>query len=282
MEEKAKIAYEKIRDGTALDKADGRALLDWIDKVRVGLWLWLLQAGKQDFKFEPNFRIDERVAHKDRILLVAKYPPHKDMKGLAIIGADDFFIYVPSVLGIICNNIFFMSISSDFVASRHLTQMEIKRRLSGTKLEEVTVGKSEKAGRRINLFGDPYILAQCIMPADVFDELGIQYEADSHHPGWGESQVFRLNSDLIPKDVVDAVPTFSGNREAHIALMELNLALGTKFLIADMLEADFTGVKNAESLRKNITESSFAAEVEITKIKEKYKRATGIHLPSLL
>jgi hypothetical protein len=45
LEEKTKAAYLKIRDGFTLENADVHALLDWLDKIRVGLWLWSFDAG---------------------------------------------------------------------------------------------------------------------------------------------------------------------------------------------------------------------------------------------
>jgi hypothetical protein len=38
----AKDAYVKIKNATDLAESDAHALLDWLDKTRVGLWLWTL------------------------------------------------------------------------------------------------------------------------------------------------------------------------------------------------------------------------------------------------
>jgi hypothetical protein len=59
---------------------------------RVGLWLWSVDVGKDDYGIIPKFRINERMAHKDRILLAAKYPSGLRMKGLDIRGATENFI----------------------------------------------------------------------------------------------------------------------------------------------------------------------------------------------
>jgi len=148
LEGRARTAYAKIRDGEDLSPSDGRALLDWMDKIRIGMWLWTLDVGKNDYAIDPKFRINERTAHKDRILLAAKYPLNPTMKGLAIWGASECFVWSPTALGFFINNVALISLSTNFLVSRHLTKLSIKRFLHDTGDEEINVNLADDSGYR--------------------------------------------------------------------------------------------------------------------------------------
>jgi hypothetical protein len=83
LEDQAKIAYLAIKTGAALTDDQVRSLLDWLDKVRVGLWLWLIEQLGDQAGAEPKFRINGRIARKDRMVLVRRYPEGPPMKGSA-------------------------------------------------------------------------------------------------------------------------------------------------------------------------------------------------------
>ena len=46
------------------------ALLDWLDKVRVGLWLELNVLNKNYWNVEPQFHITARIAARDRMVCI--------------------------------------------------------------------------------------------------------------------------------------------------------------------------------------------------------------------
>ena len=91
-------------------------LLDWLDKVRVGLWLGYHQLHKDIF--EPRFRIDERLGKKDRVAIVS-VDPNDQFKGFSIGGCDNnVFRTTQAGVYLRINNIRILSISSDMLISR--------------------------------------------------------------------------------------------------------------------------------------------------------------------
>jgi hypothetical protein len=87
LEGQAQTAFSKVKKGDLLLEQDAEALLDWLDKVRVGNWLWLLGVSKNHIRITPKFHIDARVGRKDRIVMVARYPARPEMKGLVLSNA---------------------------------------------------------------------------------------------------------------------------------------------------------------------------------------------------
>jgi hypothetical protein len=59
-------------------------LLDWLDKVRVGLWLGYLYLDKNPFRITPNFHIEARIGRSDRMVTFIR-ADHQG-EGLSFIG----------------------------------------------------------------------------------------------------------------------------------------------------------------------------------------------------
>jgi hypothetical protein len=281
LEGQARIAYGKLRDGDALTQADGRSLLDWLDKVRVGLWLWSVDVGKDDYGIIPKFRINERMAHKDRILLAAKYPPGAPMKGLDIRGATESFMWSPSAIGFLINNIVLISVSSDFLVSQHLRSLRIRRKVDDVGDIAAEVDLADEPGRRLELFAAPLIIGQVILPLDLFSKFGLAMAGPSPlHPGWGEGPVLRLDGKLqeIGLDL-GSLPTFAGNKRAHIILMELYLDMATRYLLNEILASDFSRISNAEhreAAQSRAREYLARTEVDIERAAARYKQITSV------
>lgn len=87
-------------------------LLDWFDKVRVGLWLGSRQLGTALFRANaPKFFIENRMRHADRSLFITRFP-NTDMKGLSFFGTQTpIFGSMPSVFGLRINDLFFINAS---------------------------------------------------------------------------------------------------------------------------------------------------------------------------
>jgi hypothetical protein len=84
LEAKAQRAVRELSRRQTLTVSQCYGLLDWLDKVRVGLWLGYHQLHK-DF-FTPKFRIDGRIAKKDRIAIIS-VDPNDSYKGFGVGGA---------------------------------------------------------------------------------------------------------------------------------------------------------------------------------------------------
>jgi len=90
-------------------------LLDWLDKVRIGLWLGYHALHKEIF--EPNFHIDSRLGKKDRLAIISVDPNDKS-RSLGIGGCDNnVFRTSQSGMFLRINNIRIVSASFDFLVS---------------------------------------------------------------------------------------------------------------------------------------------------------------------
>lgn len=281
----ARTAYVKIRDGAELSPVDGQALLDWLDKLRVGMWLWAIEVGKNAYSISPKFHINERMAYRDRLLLAAKYPAGPPMKGLAIWGATECFMWSPTCIGFVINNIVLVSISSNFLVSRHLAKLDLKRQVDDAGDENVDVALGTDPGSRLEFFAAPFVLGQVILPDHLFKQLGLKMEAPSDlHAGWGNGPVLRLNGKLEELGRLPAaVPLFTGNRDAHATLMEMYLENTTKFLLNDLLKSDMStvvDVEHREAMIARIHEYLERTEVDISQLAITYKGMTGLKLPT--
>jgi hypothetical protein len=285
LEGQARIAYAKLMDGDAITQADGRSLLDWLDKVRIGLWLWSVDVGKNDYGITPKFRINERMAHKDRILLAAKYPSGPPMKGLAIWGATELFMWSPSAIGFLINNVVLISVSSDFLVSRHLKSLSVKQHIYDSGDVAADVHPADAPGKRLTFFAAPLIIGQVILPVDLFTECDLAMaNASPFHAGWGEGPVLKLNGKLeeVGPDL-GTLPTFAGNMNAHIIVMEYYLDMASKYLLENLLASDFSRISTdgkRETAEALVREYLDKTQADIDRAVTRYSQKTGIMLPT--
>lgn len=94
-------------------------LMDWFDKIRVGLWLSELTLSKQVDKINPKFHIADRMGQKDRMLIIDKF---KNIgEGLAFAGTNSpVFIEAPSVFALVVNDFVFINASEYGLVSNKL------------------------------------------------------------------------------------------------------------------------------------------------------------------
>ena len=120
LEGKTKTILQNILDGNDILSSDLSIFLDWLDKVRVGIWLGMLTLDKDTHpKVEPNFHIETRIGQHDRILIVEKSDGLQPKLNFG--GAETFsFAIMPSAFVLIVNNYYFTNISSVFLFSRRL------------------------------------------------------------------------------------------------------------------------------------------------------------------
>jgi hypothetical protein len=70
LETDTKIIIEKILTYDSLSAGDFNILLDWFDKLRIGLWLALRYLDKNPAGITPKFYIEQRVGINDRMLAI--------------------------------------------------------------------------------------------------------------------------------------------------------------------------------------------------------------------
>lgn len=284
LEGRAKDAYLKIKAGDDLSDAQVFAMFDWLDKVRVGLWLWLIEQVRDDFKAgEPKFRINGRLARKDRLLLIQRYPEGPPMRGLAFQGIDNFFIGLPSAFGLLINNISLINVSSDFLVLRHIRDVQLLQTLTMSDLTEFSMAPGTPDDPRLKLLGGGSMFAQCIMPDESFAEFDIPVQSASpHESGWSLSTILRLNGNLCEDPTALAsVPVFTGNIAANSVLMERNVYQAAAFLVDDVQRAEVSNLtpEAKAALSKNMKEAFAAINASRRKLEAEYESLTGLQLP---
>lgn len=122
MEAQCKDIITKIMDGASLTAPEISLLLDWFDKVRVGLWLGDLYLSKQVDVYDPHMHIASRVGLKDRMLIIERTEPKEDEKiRLSFIGPGmKTFRHMPSVFQLIVNDYTFTSASEYGLVARRV------------------------------------------------------------------------------------------------------------------------------------------------------------------
>lgn len=116
LEGEVRPIVELLLERGSLTSLQYSKLLDWLDKVRVGLWLnyHILQGNPTNIA--PSFYVKSRMCSKDRFLAV--YPIADKSKGLNAIGVESLaFHREPSTFGLRINDLFIINCSSDYLCS---------------------------------------------------------------------------------------------------------------------------------------------------------------------
>ena len=90
--------------------------MDWMDKVRVGLWLNYHVLQGNPTAIDPNFHVKDRIGRKDRYLAV--HAIETDELGLNAFGVESIVFHnAPICFGLKANSILLINISADFIFS---------------------------------------------------------------------------------------------------------------------------------------------------------------------
>ncbi len=118
-EAQVKSVIEKILADAPITAAEMDLLLDWFDKVRVGLWYAFYYLNPSLYDFEPNICVDNRIAAHDRMLIVERLDTSG--RGILIDGVGTpVFVHSPSAFQMVINNYSFSNISTTNLVSRKL------------------------------------------------------------------------------------------------------------------------------------------------------------------
>jgi hypothetical protein len=91
-------------------------LLDWLDKVRIGLWLAHRYLTKNPLGISPHFAINTRVGARDR--MVAVYPLSSQPRGLNTFGAETLLFQLqPSVFSLRVNDLLLINASWEWMCA---------------------------------------------------------------------------------------------------------------------------------------------------------------------
>jgi len=119
LEAKVKEIIEKIILNEYLSNIEINTLLDWFDKVRIGLWLGSLLLDRDIAPVDPKFFIKNRMAEKDRGLFV--YKMDDKFEGIQFIGFNSpAFQVAPSCFALCINNFYFFNFSTDYLFAKNI------------------------------------------------------------------------------------------------------------------------------------------------------------------
>jgi len=113
----AKGVLEKIELSRLINATELSSFLDWLDKIRVGIWLGFHQLDRKTFDIQPKYYISSRIGQYDRMLIVQKSDTKN--KRINMIGVNSLSFYsTPSAFGLAINNLYFTNISYNHLLAR--------------------------------------------------------------------------------------------------------------------------------------------------------------------
>ena len=139
MEGQVRPIMEKILAGQSVSGVEASLLMDWFDKIRVGLWLVnMFFDSKLRKEVSPHFFIDSRVGKTDRMLSIQKLKLGSDEnKGIFFNGTrTPWFNYCPSAFTMVINDYYFFNASTNNLVSPRVGFPGI----TDVKLEDVESG----------------------------------------------------------------------------------------------------------------------------------------------
>lgn len=138
LEGEARAVIIKLLADDALGIEDFSCLLQWLDKIRIGLWLAMYLLDKNIFGINPNHYITERVGGTDRALILSKHDGR--VPRLNFMGTDSVsFRLAPIAVGLVINNYVIISVAHAGLCARrlgfpHLTPLRFREdgKIEGT------------------------------------------------------------------------------------------------------------------------------------------------------
>jgi hypothetical protein len=120
LEAVVKRYFERIFQKDYFFNTEIDQLLDWFDKVRVGLWLGSISLDNFVDLVEPKYHIKNRISHRDRCLFIYELEESKET-GIQFIGFNSpGFQFIPSCFSLRVNNIYFFNYSFDFLFAKNI------------------------------------------------------------------------------------------------------------------------------------------------------------------
>jgi len=144
LEGRVKIIIENILKDNKINGNELDDLFNWIEKIRIGLWLAYLMLDKNPFDLEPNYYINNRVCKTDRTVYI--FRSNESQSGIAFYGVQKpLFIMSPVCYSFTVNNYTFLNISTDFLTSRRLgfpypTQLNFTNKIGKFMIDDLNPG----------------------------------------------------------------------------------------------------------------------------------------------
>ena len=111
LEGKAKMVLENVLKGKMLVEHEIMTLLDWFDKIRIGMWLAYIYYNNST-GLRPKFHINSRIRKTDRALFV--YRVKGPCEGMNFFGpGTQLYSNFPVCFGLRINEYFFLNVATD-------------------------------------------------------------------------------------------------------------------------------------------------------------------------
>jgi hypothetical protein len=205
LEGSVKSAVDKIQEEKPITHSEFDKLLDWMDKIRIGLWIGRHQLHRSDYAH--NFFINQRIGKKDRSLILYKIDDLE--KGIGIIGTEtNIFLNYPSCFGLIINNLMIFNISSDFLLGKGLGFPFPK---------EIGVDSNgnygfDKLNMGLSKISSPIITGKIMLPAiKIYQAILSSPSLEIKKPTYGKRRKFFLNNSLLYKNGIVKSRIFVSN-----------------------------------------------------------------------
>lgn len=115
----AKKVVLRMINNEALSVQDFMILLDWLDKIRIGLWLAYNYLQKNVSEVEPNYHIEKRISNSDRAVFI--YKSNFEGSRLSWGGANiPAFQYLPTCFLLTINQYSLYNLATDFLISERI------------------------------------------------------------------------------------------------------------------------------------------------------------------
>ncbi len=143
LEAATKIILDKVLAGNAITATEINTLLDWFDKIRVGMWLGQLMLVDEKRDIEPQFHIADRIGTKDRMLIVERL--HQPEARIGFAGTNtETFLTCPSAFQLCIGDYVFTNASEMGLVSNSLGFPQISKIRKGPKATcDITPGRNK-------------------------------------------------------------------------------------------------------------------------------------------
>lgn len=120
LENKTASAFQRVLTCQSVSAEEWETLLNWFDKVRVGLWLgYHHYLGKNQLDITPHYRISGRVGLTDRLLAIYRTSFAGNRVNFPGIQTAVFAL-MPTCFTLVVNNFCFLNVSTDFLVANRI------------------------------------------------------------------------------------------------------------------------------------------------------------------
>lgn len=119
LEENAKGVVTRLLNRDPLSEKDLSLLLDWLDKVRVGLWLGYLYLDRNPQEIRPQYYISTRIGQTDRAVGIIRVS--RSQPGVSFFGPESpCFQGNPTCFALLINEFCLINVAGVSICSRRL------------------------------------------------------------------------------------------------------------------------------------------------------------------